>query len=480
MRVSKYFKLGRSQAGLSFVDVDIERDVALYISPRALRALPDAWGHECSSLIQGFFTEVLRLIKAKKHQQAIALLQQLREPNETHLGVSKDKSKGRGLGSAKAEDAWQALTKSRAVQTGLVTDLEDTVLMIENVSNDIVSDIVTNIIRAPLIQYTQLACQQYGIPLTDDVDSGPIWDQASRSWTNRYEKLPVAADAKLLLVPKIIVRYDMDYDVDKYYRKHILEHLQDQEISASSALVQVIKTGKNKGKKRVFKKDLKKKYGSGKAAAIQQTLANPTLLKAYKNANKEPSRPLTHRQLAEAEDTSPPNWEQHLKAVTELPTGRDSAGKYERHIESLLSGLFYPHLANPIFQDQIHGGRKRIDITYSNTARDGFFHWLSTHFPSAYVHVECKNYAEDVANPELDQLSSRFSPNRGQVGILVCRKFEKRDLWAVRCRDTANDRRGFILTLDDGDLAALVESKRTSLDFPQFFLLKRQFDALVR
>lgn len=188
MRVSQHYKLGRTQAGLSFVDVDIERDVALFINPRALRALPDAWGHECASLIQGFFTEVLRLIRAKKHQQAIALLRQLREPNETHLGVSKDKSKGRGLGSSKAEDAWAALANSKAILSGLVTDLEDTVLMIENVSNDIVSDIVTNIIRGPLIAYTQIACKQYGIPLVDDVDSGPIWDQGSRSWINRYEK----------------------------------------------------------------------------------------------------------------------------------------------------------------------------------------------------------------------------------------------------------------------------------------------------
>jgi len=352
--------------------------------------------------------------------------------------------------------------------------------MIENVSNDIVSDIVTNIIRGPLIAYTQAACKQYGIPLVDDIDSGPIWDQGTRSWVNRYEQLPVALDAKLLLVPKIIVRYDMDYDVDKYYRKHILEHLREVEITANSALVDIIKSGKRKGQRRVYKKDLKEKYGSGKAVAIEQTLANPHLLRDYKNANNEPSKPLTHRQLADAENASPPDWNRLLKAVTDLKAGRDSAGKYERAIESLLSGLFYPHLANPIFQDKIHDGRKRIDITYSNTAQEGFFRWLSNHYPSAYIHVECKNYSDDLANPELDQLSSRFAPNRGRVGIIVCRKFADRSLWSQRCKDTAVEDRGFILTLDDSDLADLVNSKRTAMDYPEFHLLKRQFDALVR
>jgi hypothetical protein len=480
MRVSQHYKLGRTQAGLSFVDVDIERDVALFISPRALRALPDAWGHECTSLIQNFFTQVLRLIRSKKHAEAIALLRQLREPNETHLGVSRDKSKGRGLGSNKAEDAWAALARSKAIQSGLITDLEDTVLMIQNVSSDIVSDIVTNIIRAPLISYTQTVSKQYGIPLVADIDSGPIWDPVTKSWTNRYERLPVARDDKLLLVPKIIVRYDMDYDVDKYYRKHILEHLKQAEITANTDLVHILKSGKRKGQPKVYKKDLKKKYGSGKAMVVEQTLANPELLSDYKEANKEPTKPLSHRELATAENASPPDWDRLLKAVTQLTPGRDTAGKYEKAVESLLSGLFYPYLSNPIFQDEIHGGRKRIDITYSNTARSGFFAWISQHYPSAYIHIECKNYSEDLRNPELDQMSSRFAPNRGKVGIIVCRSFADRDLWRRRCHDTAVESRGFIITLDDGDLGQLVTSRKTTLDYEEFPLLKSQFDLLVR
>ena len=38
--------------------------------------------------------------------------------------------------------------------------------------------------------------------------------------------------------------------------------------------------------------------------------------------------------------------------------------------------------------------------------------------------VECKNYSRDLKNPELEQLSGRFSPRRGQVGIAACRTIE--------------------------------------------------------
>lgn len=108
-------------------------------------------------------------------------------------------------------------------------------------------------------------------------------------------------------------------------------------------------------------------------------------------------------------------------------------------------------------ESQIHDGRKRIDISYANTARDGFFKYLIRHrIKSRYVFVECKNYGTDVTNPELDQLSSRFSTLRGEFGILACRSFKDKDLFLRRCRDTASDGRGYIIALDDEDLKRLV------------------------
>ncbi|EGJ5939847.1 hypothetical protein INA74_003403, partial [Escherichia coli] len=108
-------------------------------------------------------------------------------------------------------------------------------------------------------------------------------------------------------------------------------------------------------------------------------------------------------------------------------------------------------------QKKIHDGRKRIDITYNNEAKYGFFNWLSQHYTCPRIYVECKNYTSEIANPELDQLSGRFSRNRGNVGILVCRKIEDKKLFRQRCLDTANDGRGFILSIDDDDLEKMCD-----------------------
>lgn len=133
MRVSEYYKLNRKQPSPDFVDVDITGDLAVFIDPRALRLLQSRWGDECVSLIQDFFQTVLISIKEKRNIDAQRLLLALREPNETHLGLSRGRSRGRALGRQSAWDVWRALTRSEAVKSGLLEDLEDTILMIEGI-----------------------------------------------------------------------------------------------------------------------------------------------------------------------------------------------------------------------------------------------------------------------------------------------------------------------------------------------------------
>lgn len=93
--------------------------------------------------------------------------------------------------------------------------------------------------------------------------------------------------------------------------------------------------------------------------------------------------------------------------------------------------------------------------------------------------VECKNYSGEVGNPELDQLAGRFSPTRGQFGILVCRHFDDKELFIARCRDTSMDQRGFIIPLDDDDLSSLVNSPRHFNGSIMLGFLKERFDRLI-
>lgn len=475
MRVSEHYGLGVHQPELDFVDVDIRNDSALFIDPRALLLLDTAWGQECVSLIQDFFGAVLEAIHGGDKPRARRLLSELHEPNDTRLGFSQGRAQGHALGDELAGRVLDAMMRSEAVKSRVLTDLEETILLIEGIGPDLVSDIATNVIRQPLIHYTQDAAEDLGIPLIPHVSSGPMWDPAKQRWAIDYVELLRADSRRLLLVPKIIVRRRMDYDADEYFQHYILEQMQADEISANTGLVQLLKDGTP----RVTKTSLVEKYGKGKSLAARVTRDHPQVLRRYRRDKATPPAPLLHSQISEATGAEEPDFDALLAAVKAVRPGRRSADDYHRAVMGLLNALFYPALTMPKKEAPLHGGRKRVDIRYTNAATAGFFQWLAQHHPASHVFVECKNYTGDPANPELDQLSGRFSPSRGRFGILACRSFIDKAKFIASCRDTADDDRGFIVVLDDDDLRRLVDARKSGDALAEFPYLKERFDELV-
>lgn len=480
MLVSKYFKLNRNQATLDFLDVHIDRDIPVFVDPAALRSLQTDWGHHCVSLLQNYFESALTAIRKGEHDRAKELLASLNERNEFHIGFSKKKSRGHALGEVSAEKIWASIVKSKAVQTGAMHDLEDTILFVDGVGPDMLSDAVCNIIRGPLIQYTQQSCNYYGIPLTAGVNSGPIWNTRDEKWENSLISLPMTKHGPIILIPKVVARVKQTYGHEEYYRHFLMPILQQHHKDINSSLVRVLKGKKNKGVKKVYKTDLYDLYGADKLASATLTGDHPQALTHYRaTKNASPSRPLDHAAFAEIENIPPPDFGGLLHDVTSLAPGQKDAGAYENAIEKLLSALFYPALSFPVKQDKIHEGRKRIDITYVNDAKDGFFSWVARNHPASHVYVECKNYGKEIGNPELDQLAGRFSPSRGKLGILVVRSTQDKPLLLQRCKDAAGDHRGFILVLDDSDLKELVKQRQSLMYGFGENLLYKQFKALV-
>lgn len=248
------------------------------------------------------------------------------------------------------------------------------------------------------------------------------------------------------------------------------------ELSANSELVKTLKSGK----RLVTDKSLKEKYGQGKSVNVRETKKDLTILARYRDSKKNFVRPpLSHEVFADEERTPEPDWDELVQDVTSLPVGAANAGNYERAIKAFLTAVFYPAVVTPKMQTRIHEDRKRIDLTYTNIAKSGFFDWLVMHNTAPIVFVECKNYSDDPANPEIDQLSGRFSQNRGRFGILVCRNIANRQRLDTRCKDTANDGRGFMITLDDSDLKTLATERKADVDSIEFSLLRQKFNFLI-
>lgn len=481
MRVSDYFQLGLGQGALDFVDVDVVEDVPVFIDPGALRLQQGPWAEECRDLLVSYFAELLEAINKSDTMRVEDLIKSLgSEPNETHLGVSTGPSRGRGLGPIRRRNLVDTLVRSRAAKSGLLQDLEDTALFIDGINKDFVSDMTTSIIRGPLVRYTQNMAQVHGIPVSKQW-TGLMWDANSLDWVQEEADLPRGPEGKLILVPRSIVRAHLSVNAWKYYRDYLRPHLMADEIRANTSLVTILKSGR----KRVYAKDIKKKYGNDKPAIERSTERHPEALDRYRGSITPANfPPLDHTAFSEQIGSPAVDYDALIDEVAAISPGQGGATSYHRAAMAALTAIFDSSLGNAKPEVPIHGGRKRIDIRYDNIAPTGFFAWLAQHWPASTVVVECKNYSGDPANPELDQVMGRFSNDRGRIGFLVCRKFEDKALFQQRCRDAAKDGNGFIIALDDDDLRELAEWSKSvqgqNLTRRSAFpLLRARFDDLV-
>ena len=454
MRLSEFFNLQKSQYELDFIDIELNSDIPLFIDPYYLGTCNFSWAYNANRSLESFFELLLRYLKSNQTSKAKTLFSHLNEPNETHLGLSKGKPSGRGVGPGDTKRIFKNLLKSKAIKTGIVEDIEDFRIFVNGIDKDKMSDLTTNIIRKHLITYTHNQCNLWNIPLQKGVPSGFYWDRAEQNWKNDFIEYLVVEGQKILLVPKRIVSYSLDYTPQKYTQHFVLNFLQEQHLKLNSSLVQVSRNKKGEIlRKYVTKKSLLAYLGEiTKEFLTDFTSKHPEIFEKFKIDTKSQVRNLSNEELTG--DMLTRIIDYLIKLLDQLKPGNEDATKYHRLIVGILELLFYPQMTSPIVEKEIHDGRKRIDITFDNAAEDGFFFRLPNTYkiPSQFIMVECKNYSRDVNNPELDQIGGRFSPNRGQFGIIVCREIKEFKKFIKRCKDTYTDNRGLIIPIIDDDL----------------------------
>jgi hypothetical protein len=441
---SQAFGLSKSQAELDFVDIPLETDIWLCVDPFAISQRVDPLSQACHTTLLTFFQRLVDSIRSGNNNEARRLLAHLGEPNETHLGLSRKRPQGAGIGSFQSGQIHQALRNSSAVKTGFLSSLEECELMIEGIGRDKMSDLTTNVIRRHLVRYTQEQCSLHGVPVTN-VAVAPSFNPSTLQWESSYANLPVWRGKPIVLVPKAFVRTEPAYDHAEYYRHFVLNFLRAEELRAGSSLVHALKNGTRV----VYKKDLEKKFPCTKEFLFEFSRQHPAVLRTYRDHLRRMEKEGLSGVVADPDEALIAT--ALIDTLRSVPAGGATAADYHRLMIGAVELVFFPQLLAPKKEREIHAGRKRIDILMENGARDGIFQRLHSvrGIPCSFVPIECKNYSREIANPELDQISGRFSPIRGKVGIICCRTFEDRSLFVERCRDTFQDDRGLILPLDD-------------------------------
>jgi hypothetical protein len=454
VRFAAHFGINLGQAELDFVNIDTDTDIRVYVDPYAIEIRDDEWSNSCTDHIRSFFSEVLAALTADDLNRVSYLLNNLHEPNETCFGQSIGRPSGRAIGWDKAEMLARALRNSKAFQTGLLADISEAELFIPGFGPDTISDLTTNVLRGPLASYTKEQCDLYDIPTEPRADIGPVWSLQNRDWEAKYLELPVVDGRTILLVPKYSVRRRLSLDSREFWDFHMIHYLRQEHLDSNSSLVHVLKKTKERV---VYKREVKEQNPYDKNGIAEFVQDHPDILDAYK-ALKRGDGPM------ESDDFDN-NFDERtfarvlIQRLAAVPGGNDAATEYHRMCIGILSFLFYPQLITPVREQEIHQGRKRIDIKFTTSAQPGFFlaRLQSAQTRANNVMVECKNYTREVANPEYDQMTGRFGHQRGFFGILLCRSLENRQRAIAASRDAANDGRGYMLVFEDADLIEMLE-----------------------
>lgn len=473
-RFSEHFNLNIRSEDLEFLDIYANQDIQLFLDPYGISAMGTDWSRKCELHIAGFFQYLIDSIKVGDKKTVKTLLNALHEVDEVALGYSEGVPSGRGIGEAQAKEIQQAFENSEAAKSGDIKDIADCALMIPGINRDKISDITSNILKKALIEFTKSQCSKHKI-LLKRVAVNNVFDYDTLSFTSYFAELPVINGMAKILLPISSVRREPQLSKDKYYRNFVLEFLRAEHEHAGDALASILKNGRIV----VRKKDLQQKYPMSTDFIYKFSKDHPKVLEKFKSelrrtykGNQSPALQPNKKVLNAAERTT---------ILLNIKAGNSEASNFHKITFDNLIYILGSRVSNPNSEVDINDGRKRIDIVFNNSDKEGFFYKLNQlhQIKCPKIFVECKNYGKEMGNPEIDQLQGRFSEKRGLFGVLLCRSINDKQRMIARCKDVMNDRKGYIIVLEDDDIIALLNNKerKDEQSIDDFF--EKRLDELI-
>lgn len=216
-----------------FLDVHVERDNLMFIEPSRVRVAArsgDQYAAAALSAVTSYFDEVLDTVRTNDRARGLVLLENLHEPNETRLGMTRVGVAGHGVGAELARQLWVAMRRNPTCCNAIIVRrIEDLAPFVDGVGPDLISDLMTRIVFGVLADFTADMVSQYPqlsrcTSLADEL----VWDVPARGWAGRTIELPVAAGQRLLLVPTNWAWPRQLLTASSFYQVQALGRIQDK------------------------------------------------------------------------------------------------------------------------------------------------------------------------------------------------------------------------------------------------------------
>jgi len=223
---------------IDFIDIDLDTDTELYIDPTLIDGLPVPWCVETKKVLDDFFENVFDCCKRKNYGGLHELVGFGKEPNETKLGQSVEQSCGKGSKPASLFRVFKSVTEQCLIEKNIVKRPSELCIFVNNFAEDRMSDLITNVIRKQLYEFTLQQCEKHNVQIAGEKhDIGKYWDTDLKKWHPLVVSPLIVDGRKILLVPKITVRKKFIVSVGQYIQKFVLTHRQAHHLEHLTKLV---------------------------------------------------------------------------------------------------------------------------------------------------------------------------------------------------------------------------------------------------
>ena len=230
MHISQKFNLEiNGHKDIDFIDIDETLDTRLFIDPYVLQALPDELCLNACRCIDTFFQQVFQACHDQNRTRLRSLLEYASEPNETNLGMKSISNYGKGTTADELTSMFLEFYK--IVRRNPYTESNPLALCmyIQNFDKDKMSDLITNILRKLLYDFTIEQSITWNMKLKPIEEFiGYYWDYNKLSWNKLYGNPLSVGHKNILLVPKVIVRSRYVFNVECYIKQYILKNIQQE------------------------------------------------------------------------------------------------------------------------------------------------------------------------------------------------------------------------------------------------------------
>lgn len=295
INISTYFNLTARQSQLEFIDVKLDDDNELFVSPQLIENSTSRLMAPMRRLMETYSGHLFHAITASNRRNAVYLLSGVSEPRETRLGYGIDNAAGRSAGRKVKGVLIEAIWNNQVIQTKSINKVGDLKLFIPNFSIDRISDVTTKVLKHYLIAFTQDQCRKLGIPMVSVVQRD-ILNPTTLKWENLNVELPVffdgAINKPIIFVPKDMVQRHGDANSDiGYFFRFARNYVMDKN---SSLFKHVPRSGKNNT---LLVKDIDASIDNTKEELSKWILANPEIMDEYWEASLDRVKPLSDEEI---------------------------------------------------------------------------------------------------------------------------------------------------------------------------------------